>query len=125
MLDVRKNAIVIPLAAVQRGTQGSYVYTVKSGHANLQPVKVDLTWGTFLQSFNGVGAGDQVVVDGQDRLQSGAAVEVHNASPNGPAGGASGDPSSSPGNGKARGLKAVQGLREDPAKAVIMGRRSI
>ncbi len=29
MLAVRKNAIVIPLAAIQRGTQGSYVYTVK------------------------------------------------------------------------------------------------
>ena len=28
MLAVRKDAIVIPLAAIQRGTQGSYVYTV-------------------------------------------------------------------------------------------------
>src|SRR5579862_3809490 len=87
MLDVRKNAIVVPLAAVQRGTQGSYVYTVKDGHASLQPVKVDLTQGNISLIASGVAAGDQVVVDGQDRLQAGAAVEAHNASPGGPGNG--------------------------------------
>jgi multidrug efflux system membrane fusion protein len=81
MLAVRKNAIVIPLAAVQRGTQGSYVYTVSDGKANLQPVKVDLTQGNISLIASGVSAGDQVVVDGQDRLQPGAAVEVHSGSP--------------------------------------------
>ncbi|MGH9680643.1 MAG: MdtA/MuxA family multidrug efflux RND transporter periplasmic adaptor subunit, partial [Candidatus Acidiferrales bacterium] len=86
MLDVRKNAIVIPLAAIQRGTQGSYVYTVENGHANLRPVKVDLTQGNICLIAEGVSAGDQVVVDGQDRLQSGSAVETHSASPEGTAG---------------------------------------
>ena len=84
MLDVKKDAIVVPLAAVQRGTQGSYVYTVKNGHANLQPVKVDLTQGNVSLIASGVGPGDQVVVDGQDRLQSGSAVEVHSATPMAP-----------------------------------------
>jgi multidrug efflux system membrane fusion protein len=82
MLAVRKNAIVIPLAAIQRGTQGSYVYTVSDGHANLQPVKVDLTQGNISLIASGIQAGDQVVVDGQDRLQPGAAVEVHSGAPN-------------------------------------------
>src|SRR6202171_4850227 len=77
MLDVRKNAIVVPLAAIQRGNQGSYVYTVKNGHANLQPVKVDLTQGNISLIGSGVAEGDQVVVDGQDRLQPGATVEAH------------------------------------------------
>ncbi len=77
MLTVRKNAIVIPLAAVQRGTQGTYVYTIKNGHANLQPVKVDMTQGNISLIASGVAEGDQVVVDGQDRLQPGATVEVH------------------------------------------------
>src|SRR5450759_2657597 len=71
MLDVRRNAIVVPLAAVQRGTQGSYVYTVKNGHANFQLVKVDLTQGNISLIASGVAEGDQVVVDGQDRLQAG------------------------------------------------------
>src|SRR6202163_1177646 len=90
MLAVRKDAIVVPLAAIQRGTQGSYVYTVKNGHANMQPVKVDLTQGNIALIGGGVAAGDQVVVDGQERLQSGPRVEVHSASPSGPAGGSGG-----------------------------------
>jgi multidrug efflux system membrane fusion protein len=86
MLATRQNAIVVPLAAIQRGTQGSYVYTVKSGKANMQPVKVDLTQGNIALIASGVAAGDQVVVDGQERLQQDTPVEVHNASPSGPAG---------------------------------------
>src|SRR6202521_1282781 len=77
MLTVRKDAIVVPLAAVQRGAQGTYVYTVKNGHANLQPVKVDMTQGNISLIGSGVAEGDQVVVDGQDRLQPGATVEAH------------------------------------------------
>jgi membrane fusion protein, multidrug efflux system len=76
MLAVRKSAIVIPLAAVQRGTQGTYVYTVKNGHASLQPVVVDLTQGNISLIAKGVAEGDQVVVDGQDRLQPGSAVAI-------------------------------------------------
>jgi multidrug efflux system membrane fusion protein len=92
MLTVRKDAIVIPLAAVQRGTQGAYVYTVKNGVANLQPVKVDMTQGNITLIASGVAEGDQVVVDGQDRLQSGAKVEVHGVATGGSNNGASGTP---------------------------------
>jgi membrane fusion protein, multidrug efflux system len=84
MLAVRKDAIVVPLAAIQRGTQGSYVYTVKSGKAAMQPVKVDLTQGNIALIASGVAAGDQVVVDGQERLQAGTPVEVHNVSSGAP-----------------------------------------
>jgi multidrug efflux system membrane fusion protein len=90
MLAVRKDAIVVPLAAIQRGTQGSYVYTVKAGKANMQPVKVDLTQGNIALIATGVSVGDQVVVDGQERLQAGTPVEVHDASPSGSGGGSGG-----------------------------------
>jgi membrane fusion protein, multidrug efflux system len=106
MLAVRKDAIVIPLAAIQRGTQGSYVYTVANGHAKLQPVKVDLTQGNISLIASGVAAGDQVVVDGQDRLQPDALVEVHSASPNGvpnaPGGATPGDNGAGGSNGGRR-----------------------
>src|SRR5580693_2646773 len=52
-LAVRENATVVPLAAIQNGTQGSYVYTVKDGKANLQPVKVDMTQGNIALIANG------------------------------------------------------------------------
>jgi membrane fusion protein, multidrug efflux system len=97
MLAVRKDAIVVPLAAIQRGTQGSYVYTVKAGKANMQPVKVDLTQGNIALIASGVSLGDQVVVDGQERLQAGTPVEVHDVSPSGSGGGPSG---SAPAPGK-------------------------
>ena len=106
MLAVRKNAIVVPLAAIQRGTQGTYVYTVKAGKANMQSVNVDLTQGNIALIASGVSMGDQVVVDGQERLQSGTPVEVHDASPSGsganpaavPAPGKDSNPSSAPKN---------------------------
>jgi multidrug efflux system membrane fusion protein len=115
MLDVRKNAIVVPLAAVQRGTQGSYVYVIKNGHANFQAVKVDLTQGNVSLIASGVSAGDQVVVDGQDRLQAGSAVEVHSATPNGPAGA----PAQADGSGGGRGGQKSGGdaaSQSDPGK---------
>jgi multidrug efflux system membrane fusion protein len=98
MLDVRKNAIVVPLAAVQRGSQGTYIYTVKDRHANLQPVQVDLNQGNISLIAKGIAEGDQVVVDGQDKLQSGSAVEPH-----GGAAGAGDAPGAGKGGGKGRG----------------------
>jgi multidrug efflux system membrane fusion protein len=100
MLAVRQDAIVVPLAAIQNGTQGSYVYTVKDSKANMQPVKVGMTQGNIALVASGVSAGDQVVVDGQERLQSGTPVEVHNAAlPGGPLGGSGGDAATGPGAG--------------------------
>ena len=64
----------------------------------MQPVKVDLTQGNIALIATGVSVGDQVVVDGQERLQSGTPVEVHNASPGGPASG-SGGSAPAPGKG--------------------------
>jgi membrane fusion protein, multidrug efflux system len=95
MLAVRKDAIVVPLAAIQRGTQGSYVFTVKAGKANMQTVKVDLTQGNIALIASGVSVGDQVVVDGQERLQAGTPVEVHNASSTETAAGSGGVPAPS------------------------------
>jgi membrane fusion protein, multidrug efflux system len=97
MLALRKDAVVVPLAAIQRGTQGSYVYLAKSGAAKLQPVKVDLEQGNIALIASGVSVGDQVVVDGQERLQDGTPVEVHNSGPTAPAGGSG---SSAPTAGK-------------------------
>lgn len=87
MLAVRKSATVVPLAAIQSGTQGTYVYTVKSGKASLQPVKVDLEQGNIALIASGVSVGDQVVVDGQERLQEGTPVEVHTVAPGSESGG--------------------------------------
>jgi membrane fusion protein, multidrug efflux system len=92
MLAVRKDAIVVPLAAIQRGSQGEYVYTAKNGHANMQLVKVELTQGNISLIAGGVVEGDQVVVDGQERLQTGTPVDTHSVSPGSSAKGPDGSP---------------------------------
>jgi multidrug efflux system membrane fusion protein len=51
---------------------------------------VDLTQGNIALIASGISVGDSVVVDGQERLQAGTPVEVHNASSGGGSGTGSG-----------------------------------
>jgi membrane fusion protein, multidrug efflux system len=101
ILQEKQNAIVIPAAALQTGTQGNFVYLLKEGQppANLvekkkdgdmpvpelaenqsnyyveaQTVNVELTEGTQVILNGGVKAGDQIVVDGQEKLKNGSKV---------------------------------------------------
>ena len=75
LLETRKNAIVVPAAAVQRGPQGDFVYVVKSDKT-VEPrnVTVALTEGLVSQIASGVSPDDTIVTDGQDKLQNGSHV---------------------------------------------------
>ena len=77
LTDVKKNATIIPVAAVQRGDQGSFVYRVNPSDntAEVVPVTVGVTEGTLASIENGLSANDLVVTDGQDRLRPGARVD--------------------------------------------------
>jgi len=75
LIDVRKNATVIPGAAVQRGTPGSFVYVVKEDSSvTLRPVKLGPVEGELVAIDAGLAPGEQVVVDGMDKLREGAKV---------------------------------------------------
>ncbi len=79
-LSVRKNAIVVTSAAIQKTAQGSFVYTVDSNNeAQMRPVQVDFVEGNIAVIKEGLSASDQVVVDGQDKLQPGSKVGPHPA----------------------------------------------
>jgi membrane fusion protein, multidrug efflux system len=83
LLDVQKNSIIIPSAAVQRGPQGTFVYVVKADKTvEARPVTIALTQANQTSIANGLQAGDAVVTDGQDKLQNGAKVEPRNTSRN-------------------------------------------
>jgi multidrug efflux system membrane fusion protein len=74
-LDVRKNAVIVSSAAIQKGATGPFVYAVDSNNqAEVRPVQVDFTEGNVSVISQGLRAGEQVVVDGADKLQKGAAV---------------------------------------------------
>lgn len=74
---LRPHAILVPQRAVQQGGQGHFVWLVnKDGKAELRPVRVgdwyDGSW--FIDE--GLRAGEQLVVDGAQRLSAGATVVV-------------------------------------------------
>jgi membrane fusion protein, multidrug efflux system len=74
-LDVKRDATVIPAAAVQHSTGGAFVYVVKADETvTVRPVKVGVTDGDDVAIDSGVAPGDRVVVDGADRLREGAKV---------------------------------------------------
>jgi membrane fusion protein, multidrug efflux system len=101
ILQERQNAVVIPAAALQTGTQGNFVYLLKQGqpppdvvekknhqdkpllelpenqsnyYVEAQTVNVELTEGTQVILNGGVKPGDQIVVDGQEKLKNGSKV---------------------------------------------------
>src|SRR6266849_5712024 len=76
LLEVHKNSTVIPAVAVQRGPQGTFVFTVKPDKTvEVRPVAVSLTQNNVSSIASGIAPGDAVVVDGQDKLQAGSHVE--------------------------------------------------
>lgn len=77
LLEVRPDATLIPASAVLRGTQGSFVYVVKSdASVSVRPVTAGATEGETVAIEEGLAAGEEVVVDGTDKLREGAKVEV-------------------------------------------------
>jgi len=77
VLTTQKNATVIPSGVVQRGPQGTYAYVIKPDKtAEMRPIKVGQTEGNLAVVENGLEPGEQVVVDGQYKLQPGAHVEL-------------------------------------------------
>jgi multidrug efflux system membrane fusion protein len=66
--------------AVQNGQQGTFVYVVdEDSRVHLKPVQVGITTATSADILGGIADGDQVVVDGTDRLVEGAVVRVRKA----------------------------------------------
>lgn len=76
-LDVEKNVLVVPAAAVQSGQSGNVIWTVDSSHkAKHRNVKVLRSTDSLAVLAGGVEPGEQVVVDGQLRLTDGARVSL-------------------------------------------------
>jgi multidrug efflux system membrane fusion protein len=101
ILQEKRDAMVINAAALQTGSQGNFVYLLKKGrppvdpveakndagktmlpsarsqsdyYVEARPVRVELTEGTQVILSAGVKPGDEIVVDGQEKLKNGSAV---------------------------------------------------
>jgi membrane fusion protein, multidrug efflux system len=85
LVDTKRNLSLVPLAAIQRGPQGTYVYVVGDGNTvKIQNVTIAQTTGGTVGISDGLQAGQVVVTDGQDKLQDGTKV-IPNTSPSGSA----------------------------------------
>ena len=72
-----RTAVTVPNGAIQRGAQGIFVYVVKEDQTvTMRPVKTGPSEGEQTAIESGLAAGDQVVVDGVDRLREGAKVQA-------------------------------------------------
>jgi multidrug efflux system membrane fusion protein len=104
VMEDRPNALVVPSVALQTGLQGSYVWVVDktdaqgNGTAKIQVVKVALAEGQVTILDDGLQAGQNVVVDGADRLKPGQSVTSSVAHQHGGqgAGQSGGSPSAAP-----------------------------
>lgn len=77
-----ENAIVIPADAVQFGSRGTYVYVVDAkSRSIIHDVVLGPSDGTWQAVTQGVTVGDQVVLEGLDRLREGRPVKIVNDTP--------------------------------------------
>jgi multidrug efflux system membrane fusion protein len=77
LVNVRRDATVVPSPAIQRGPQGTFVYVVKADRtATVRPVNVAEIQGGEASIKTGLSPGELVVVDGQDRLREGTRVDL-------------------------------------------------
>ena len=77
LIETLPNAMTVPAPAVQRGPQGPYVYVVKPDHtADQRPVTIGQIGARQAVVTDGLHPGEQVVVNGQSRLQPGSDVTL-------------------------------------------------
>jgi len=77
LVETKREAIVVPSAAVQRGPNSTFVYVVQSDETvELRNVVIGPTEGLETAIESGLTAGQIVVTDGIDKLQPGAKVSL-------------------------------------------------
>ena len=77
LTDVLKGAVVVPAATIQRGSQGSFVYVVRDNQtAEFRPVTLKNTEGNDVALASGLQPGEIVILEGMDKVQDGARVDV-------------------------------------------------
>jgi membrane fusion protein, multidrug efflux system len=91
LVETRKDAIVIAASAVQRGPQGTFVYLAGAdGKAQQRPIEVALTLGDVAIIGKGLQPGEDVIIEGQNQLRPGSALQQRSGDGSGKSGGGGG-----------------------------------
>ncbi|AWY38818.1 multidrug transporter subunit MdtA [Pseudomonas putida] len=79
LADTLKDVVLAPSAAIQFGTNGTFVYALDGDKkVKIRQLKIGASDGTNTVVTEGLAAGDRVVLEGTDRLKDGSDVEVVN-----------------------------------------------
>ena len=77
LLDTRHDGLTVPASVVQQGPKGAYAYVVNpDGSVAIRPIKVAQVSDGQALIDSGLTANEQVVVDGQYKLQPGTHVTI-------------------------------------------------
>jgi multidrug efflux system membrane fusion protein len=80
LVDVDKGAVIVPVAAIQQGPQGSFVFVVKADSTvTVREVTPGPTQEDSIAISDGLSEGEVVVVEGADKLKEGSKVKVASA----------------------------------------------
>jgi multidrug efflux system membrane fusion protein len=79
LVDTRRGATVVPSTAIQSSPKGQFVYVVRPDRTvGIRQVVVGTTAGDDVSIERGLQIGEQVVIEGAERLRDGAAIDVRN-----------------------------------------------
>lgn len=77
LLHVRRDALTVPVTAIVRGPEGTYAFVIDADRVvQKRLIEIGFTNKTIAIVDSGLVAGEQVVTDGQYRIQAGSRVEV-------------------------------------------------
>ncbi|WP_334046640.1 MdtA/MuxA family multidrug efflux RND transporter periplasmic adaptor subunit [Burkholderia cepacia] len=87
LVDVMRNATIVPTSAVLTGSIGQFVYVVKPDNTvTVRKVTVGPVDGERTSIVSGLSLGERVVTDGSDRLREGAKISIPADKPKGASG---------------------------------------
>jgi len=81
LIDTRRGATVVSTAAIQQSPRASFVYVLRPDRTvAIRQVTVGVTDGDDVSIERGLAVGEQVVVEGAERLRDGSPIELRRAS---------------------------------------------
>jgi membrane fusion protein, multidrug efflux system len=102
-VETKKDVVIVPVAAIQYGNQGTFVYVVdddnpKAATVSMKNVIVGTIDGDRAEIQTGVDEGDIVVIDGVDKLTNGSKVIISHGDDGKKQAGATADAATAPGS---------------------------
>jgi multidrug efflux system membrane fusion protein len=101
LVETKENVVLVPVAAVQHGTQGDFIFVLnpQDSTVTMENVTVGTIDNSQAEIDSGIKDGDQVVINGVDKLQNGTKVKAGSGHSHGGSDAGSSDSGGAPDSG--------------------------